>query len=391
MVNINEVGSVWLEINMDNLIKNYYEIRKFVQAPTKIMAVIKANAYAHGSIELGRMYEEIGVDRLAVSILTEAVELRKAGIKLPIQLLSYASKGQLGLVVDNDLILEIYTYRAAKQLSDIALSKNKKVKIHIKIDTGMTRIGFVPNEESIEEIVKISKLPNIEIEGMFTHFAKADEKDKAFTKLQFDKFNWVDEQLKSRNIHIELKHASNSAAIIDTPEYNLDMVRPGIILYGYYPSEEVDKSKLELMPAMTLKARISNINKVPVGTGISYNHIYHTQRESVIATIPIGYADGYTRMLSNKAFVSIKGKKAPIVGRICMDQMMVDVTEIDDVKIGNEVILFGYGNENYPHVEYLASLLGTVNYEIICMMGRRLPRVYVSKNEVVNIKNYLVD
>lgn len=309
MNNFNEIGSVWLEINMDNLKKNFNEIRKFVKAPTKIIAVIKANAYAHGSVELGKMYEEIGVDRLAVSILTEAVELRKAGIKLPIQLLSYASKGQMGLVVDNDLILEIYTYRAAKSLSDIAVRKNKKVKIHIKIDTGMTRIGFVPNEESIEEIVKISRLPNIEIEGMFTHFAKADEKDKSFTKLQFGKFNWVNEQLRLRNIHIEINHVSNSAAIIDTPEYNLEMVRPGIILYGYYPSKDVDKNKIKLVPAMTLKARISNVNKVPLGTGVSYNHIFHTKRESVIATIPIGYADGYTRMLSNKAFVGIKGKK----------------------------------------------------------------------------------
>ena len=193
------------------------------------------------------------------------------------------------------------------------------------------------------------------------------------------------------DINIEIKHASNSAAIIDTPEYNLDMVRPGIILYGYYPSEDVDKNKIKLVPAMTLKARISNVNKVPAGTGISYNHIFHTEKESIIATIPIGYADGYTRMLSNKAFVSIKGEKAPIVGRICMDQTMIDVTDIEDVSIGNEVILFGYGNKNYPLVEDLASILGTVNYEIICMMGRRLPRVYISEDKIVSIKNYLVD
>jgi alanine racemase len=389
MDNLREVRPVYLEINMDNLTNNYNEIRRIVNPNTKIMAVIKANAYGHGSVELAKMYEKIGVDRLAVSIISEAVELRREGIKIPIQLLNYTPESQLGLVIDNDIIQGIYTYEDAKLLSDLAVKKGKKAKIHIKIDTGMGRIGFLPNEDSIKEIVKIHKLPKLEMEGMFTHFAKADETDKSFTKIQFERFNWVSEKLEENGIELKVKHVSNSAAIIDLPEYNLDLVRPGIILYGYYPSDEVNKNKINLKPAMTLKAKISNIKTVPEGTGISYGHIYSTSKKSVIATVPIGYADGYSRILSGKADVCINNKRAPIVGRICMDQMMVDITGIDNANIGDEVVLFGYDNESYPRVEELASLLGTINYEFICMMGRRIPRVFIKDNEIIEIKDYL--
>ena len=389
MDNLREVRPVYLEINMDNLTNNYNEIRRIVNPNTKIMAVIKANAYGHGSVELAKMYEKIGVDRLAVSIISEAVELRREGIKIPIQLLNYTPESQLGLVIDNDIIQGIYTYEDAKLLSDLAVKKGKKAKIHIKIDTGMGRIGFLPNEDSIKEIVKIHELPNLEMEGMFTHFAKADETDKSFTKIQFERFNWVSEKLEENGIELKVKHVSNSAAIIDLPEYNLDLVRPGIILYGYYPSDEVNKNKINLKPAMTLKSKISNIKTVPEGTGISYGHIYSTSKKSVIATVPIGYADGYSRILSGKADVCINNKRAPIVGRICMDQMMVDITGIDNANIGDEVVLFGYDNESYPRVEELASLLGTINYEFICMMGRRIPRVFIKDNEIIEIKDYL--
>jgi alanine racemase len=389
MDNLREVRPVYLEINMDNLTNNYNEIRRIVNPNTKIMAVIKANAYGHGSVELAKMYEKIGVDRLAVSIISEAVELRREGIKIPIQLLNYTPESQLGLVIDNDIIQGIYTYEDAKLLSDLAVKKGKKAKIHIKIDTGMGRIGFLPNEDSIKEIVKIHKLPKLEMEGMFTHFAKADEIDKSFTKIQFERFNWVSEKLEENGIELKVKHVSNSAAIIDLPEYNLDLVRPGIILYGYYPSDEVNKNKINLKPAMTLKSKISNIKTVPEGTGISYGHIYSTSKKSVIATVPIGYADGYSRILSGKADVCINNKRAPIVGRICMDQMMVDITGIDNANIGDEVVLFGYDNESYPRVEELASLLGTINYEFICMMGRRIPRVFIKDNEIIEIKDYL--
>lgn len=391
MIHFSEIRPVWLEINMDNLASNFREIRKIVNDKAMIMAVIKANGYGHGSVELAKMYKEIGADRLAVSILTEAIELRKAEISGPIQLLSYTPHGQLGAVIDNDIIQGIYTYEDAKALSVQAIVKNKIAKIHIKIDSGMGRIGFLPNDESIDEIIKISKLPNLEIEGIFTHFAKADEIEKEYTKIQYEKFNWVVRELEKVGINISIKHVSNSASIIDLPEYNLDMVRPGIILYGYYPSEDVNKDRLELKPAMTLKGKISNIKTVPEKTGLSYGHLYLTTRESVIATIPIGYADGYSRMLTGKGFVYIKGKRVPIVGRICMDQLMIDVTDVENPKIGDEVVLFGTGNEGYPKVEEIADLLGTINYELICMMGRRIPRVYLRGDQIVTINDYLID
>jgi alanine racemase len=391
MDDIKNLRPVWLEINLDNLVSNINGIKSIVDKDTMIMAVIKANGYGHGSVELAKMYKELGVERIATSIVTEAVELRKAGIKGPIHLLSYTPKEQLDLVVDYDIIQGIYNYNDAVELSKAAADKGKVVQIHLKIDSGMGRIGFLPNDDSIYEIVRISKLPNIEIEGAFTHFAKADETDKSFTRTQYERYQWVIGRLENEGINIKVKHVSNSAAIIDLPEYNLDMVRPGIILYGYYPSEEVNKDRISLKPAMTLKGKISNIKKVSKDTGISYGHIYHTSKDSVIATIPIGYADGYSRMLSGKGFVYIKGKRVPIVGRICMDQLMIDVTDIDDIQIGDEAVLFGVGNDDYPKVEEIAALLGTINYELICMMGRRIPRIYIRNNKIVDIKDCLLD
>ena len=388
---LNEIRPVWLEIDLDNLEYNFKAIRKMVHKDTIIMPVVKANGYGHGSVEVARLYKKNGADRIAVSILTEALELRKAGIDLPIQLLSFTPKEQLGTVVDYDIIQGIYTFEDASELSKVSLERNKVSKIHIKIDTGMGRIGFSPNSFSIKEIVKISKLPNIEIEGIFTHFAKADEADKEYTKLQYDRFDSVVGKLAEKNINIKIKHVSNSAAILDLPQYNLDMVRPGIMLYGYYPSQEVDKTTIQLKPAMTLKARVSNVKLVEEDTGISYGHIFSTLKPSIIATIPIGYADGYSRMLSGKSSVYIKGKRVPIVGRICMDQMMIDVTEIEDVQIGDEVILFGAEKKDYPQVEELASILGTINYELICMMGRRIPRVYLKDKQILSFRDYLID
>lgn len=391
MYSLDEIRPVWLEINMDNLEDNFKSIREIVNGNTMIMPVIKANGYGHGSLELAKMYTKIGAERIAVSVLTEAIELRKAGIECPLQVLNYTSNGQMSKILDYDIIQSIYRYKDAEDLSAAAVKKDKTAKIHIKIDSGMNRVGFIVNEDSIEEIMKIAALPNIEIEGIFTHFAKADEFNKEFTKIQYEKFQWIVNKLEKKGILIKVKHISNSAAIIDLKEYNLDMVRPGIMLYGYYPSEEVDKQKIKLNPAMTLKARISNIKTLPTNVGISYGHAFTTERVSVIGTIPIGYADGFSRMLSGKAYVSVNGTRVPIVGRICMDQMMIDITDIADVGIGDEVVLFGAGDESYPKVEEVAAQLGTINYELICMMGRRIPRVYLKNNEVIKIVDYLID
>jgi len=260
-------------------------------------------------------------------------------------------------------------------LSEEAVARHKRAKIHVKIDTGMGRIGYTDYERARREILQMSSLPGIQVEGIFTHFASADERDKEYTYRQYRIFCQLLNSLKGQ-LEIPLKHVSNSAAILDLPDMSLDAIRPGIILYGHYPSEDVTRS-ISVKPAMSLKAKVVHVKEVEPGTYISYGRRFETKRKSVIATIPIGYADGYTRMLTGKSRVLVKGRFAPVVGTICMDQMMVDVTEINDVKVGDEVVLFGMSGSNEITIEEIAGQLGTINYEILCMVGRRVPRVYI--------------
>lgn len=391
MTSLSSLRPTYLEINLDNLEDNFKEIERNVKKTTLVMPVIKANGYGHGSVELAKLYKSIGAKRFAVSLLEEAIELVKSGIKEPILVLNYTPSSRMDKVVDYNLIQSIYRLEDAIALSDQAQKSNVNVKIHIKIDTGMSRLGFLPDDNSLEEIEKIYKLKNIEIEGIYTHFAKADEVDKTFTKIQYSRFCLIVEKLEEKGISIPIKHVSNSAAIIDIPDYNLDMVRPGIILYGYYPSDEVIKEKIKLKPAMSLKSTISNIKILPEETGISYGHLFTTKKESKIATVPIGYADGYTRLLTGKAEAYVGGRRVQVVGKICMDQLMLDLTGVEGVSVGCEVVFFGVENPAYPHVEELAKKLDTINYEIICMMGRRLPRVYIKQGKVVKIVDYLLD
>lgn len=391
MSSLEELRPVWAEIDLDSLAHNIKEVRRITNKEAIVTAVVKANAYGHGSIEAAKVFLENGANRLAVATLSEAVELRRAGIDTPILILGYTPDSQHKIAVENDIVEAVYNLESAEKLSQVANSLNKKAKVHIKVDSGMGRIGFPPVDSSIDKIEKISKLPNLEIEGIFTHFAKADEVDKAYTGKQFKNYKWVIERLEDKNIQIPIKHVSNSAATIDLPEYNLNMVRGGIMIYGLYPSDEVDKEKVSLKPAMTLKAKISHLKEVPEGTGISYGQIFVTKRKSKIATIPIGYADGFTRLLTSKAEVAIKGKRAPIVGKICMDQCMIDVTDIEDVKVGDEVVLFGDGTNGVPHIDEVAEKLGTINYEIVCMVGRRVPRVYIKDGKIIKIIDYLLD
>lgn len=385
------IRPTYVEVNLDNLAHNYTEIRRIVRKETEIMPVIKANGYGHGAIELAKLYTTLGVNRLAVSLLNEAIELRRTGIDKPILILNFTPDYQMIEVAANDLTQAIYRYEDAVALSEAAKEMDKKLKIHIKLDTGMSRIGFLPSEDSLDNILKISQLPNLEIEGIFTHFAKSDEADKSFTRLQFDRFMRMVEALENKGLVIPLKHISNSSAIIDLPEYNLDIVRPGIILYGYYPSDEVKKERIDIKPAMTLRTVVSNIKTLPAETGISYNHVYTTPAEARIATVPIGYADGYPRTLTGKGQVFVAGRRVTIEPRICMDQMMFDATGLGDVKVGDEVIYFGYGNKDWPSVDEVAKTFGTINYEIICMMGRRLPRVYIKDGRVIKTLDYLLD
>ncbi len=390
MQRLDEIRPTWVEINLDNLAYNIREIRKITKKDTLITAVVKANAYGHGSIEAAKIFLANGADRLAVATLSEAIELRKAKIYAPILVLGYIPKSQYPLAIKWNISQTIYNYESAKILSNISQDLGEKSIIHIKIDTGMGRLGFLPKDDSVEDIVKISQLPNLEIEGIFSHFSKADERDKGYTIYQFESFMDMVKKLDNRGVYIPIKHISNSAAIIDLPQYHLDMIRPGIMLYGYYPSEEVDKDRIVLRPAMTLKTKVSNIKKVPKGSYISYGGLYVTEKESKIATIPIGYADGFSRLLTSKAEAFVKGHRVPVVGRICMDQCMLDVSNVEDVDIDDQIVLFGY-EEGQPTVEDIANKLNTNSYEVICMVGRRVPRVYIQDGQIIKIVEYLLD
>lgn len=383
-----EYGSLWAEVNLDNLVDNYKEIRKIVRKETMIMGVIKANAYGHGAVKYAEVLIENGVDKLAVATIREGIELRNEGITKDILVLGYTQDSDLELVLKHDITQTLFNYKQAEILSKLGDKYNKPAKIHIKVDTGMSRIGYRKVEE-VDEIIKISRLENIEVEGIFTHFATADDLDKTFTHKQYEMFKKIVDKVEEKGLNIPIKHVSNSAAIMDLPEYNLDMVRAGIILYGLYPSNEVKKENLKLKPVMTLKTKISHIKTLEKNIGIGYGQTYITGDESKIATMPIGYADGFSRLLSNNGEVGLNGSRAKIVGRVCMDQTMIDVTGID-ANIEDEIVIFNDGVNNYPTIDEMATKLKTINYEIATLIGRRISRVYISKGVVVDMVDYLV-
>jgi len=386
-----KLNRAWAEINLDNIAHNVREIRRITNKKAEIMGVVKADAYGHGVMGVVRTLLDNGVTRLAVSMLDEAIQLRKFGIEVPILILSYTDPIRAEEIILNDVTQTVFSHELAKALSDAAVKLGKKAKIHIKIDTGMTRVGFMPGYSAVKNVVEISKLPGIIIEGLFTHFASADEKDKSYTYMQFERFMSICSELGRIGVHIPVKHVCNSAGLMEFPEMHLDMVRPGIIMYGLYPSEEVDKSKISLKPAMTLKANVILVKEVEKNTCISYGRIFTTKRDSKIATIPIGYADGYSRLLNNKGKVLINGEFAPVVGRICMDQCMVDVTDLrSEVHVGDEVVIFGRQGENEITVEEVARDMGTINYEVVCVVGKRIPRVYLKDGKICDIVNYLI-
>lgn len=380
---------VWAEINLDNVKHNIKEIKNIVKKDTIISAVIKADGYGHGAVELAETLLENGADRLAVAMLGEAVQLRKAGYTVPIMVLGYTPNEQGHLIIDNNIIQTVCTYDQALYFSSIAKEANKNLTIHLKIDTGMSRLGFRPSKESLNDIKAVCKLPNLIVEGIFTHFATADDQNKEYTYNQFNTFMDFVSKLEKEGCRFPIKHVSNSAAIIDLPEMNLDMVRPGIILYGLYPSDQVNKSRINLKQVMELKAKVSHVKTLPKECGISYGLKYTTKDDEQIITIPIGYADGYTRMMSGKAEAIVKGMKIPLVGRICMDQCMGNATGID-VKVGDEVILYSSNKDSGISIDDIANKLGTINYEIVCMLGKRVPRVYMENNNLLHIKDSLI-
>jgi len=379
----------WAEIDLDNLIYNVTQIRKRVGGDVKIAAVVKANGYGHGSMEISGALLESGVDMIAVSSINEAIEIRKGFPKAQTLVLGSIAQDNIDDAVRYGVIQTVVSYPQAVAISRAAEKLGMGVSIHIKVDSGMNRIGFYPDEDSLREILKIEQLPNIKINGIFSHFATADELDKGFTRQQFAKFVRFVERLEREGMPIPIKHISNSAGVIDMPEMNLSMVRPGIMLYGVYPSAHVDRGAIDLRPVMTLKARISFIKTLPEDGGISYGLSYQGHSGQRVATIPVGYADGYTRLLSNIGEVIIHGKKTRVVGTICMDQCMIDVTDIDEAEIGDEVILFGTDGINEIKVEEVAEKCGKISYELLCAIGRRVPRIYIRDGRIVKMTNYL--
>ena len=377
---------VWAEIDLDILANNMRNIKKLA-GDKEVMAVVKADAYGHGALDVAPCLLENGASKLAVAMLTEAIELRNNNITAPIMILGYTPIYLGEELIKYNIEQTIYDLNYAKELSNLAIKLNKKAKIHIALDTGMGRIGFLPTDESFNAICEICNLPGLDVIGIFTHFSSSDEKNKEYTQYQFNQiYNFI-ERLEVNEINIPIKHASNSAAIIDLPNTYLDAVRAGIILYGYYPSDEVKKDNLSIKPALTLKAKIAHVKELDSGMYISYNRTFKTSRKSKIATIPIGYADGYIRTLKHEAKVIVNGQLAPIVGNICMDQFMIDVTDIDNVKSGDEVILLGESNEVKFNADDLAKCMNSINYEVLCLLKNRVPRAYIKNGKIIHVKN----
>ncbi|NFT92879.1 alanine racemase [Clostridium botulinum] len=379
---------VWAEIDLDAIAYNMKNIKKLAQNKD-VIAVVKADCYGHGALDVVPTLLENGASRLAVAVLTEAIELRNNNVTAPIMILGYTPEYLFEEVVNYDIEQTVYDLEYAKKLSHLAIKFNKKAKIHIAIDTGMGRIGFIPNEKAIKDIKKIYNLKGIDVIGIFTHFSTSDETDKEYTNEQFNKFTSFIDMLSNVGVKIPIKHTSNSGAIIDLPKTYLDSVRAGIILYGYYPSDEINKDNIKLKPALTLKASLTRVQELDINSYISYGKTFKTERKSIIATLPIGYADGYSRLLAPGAKVIINGQFAPIVGRICMDQCMIDVTDIDNVNVGDEVIILGEDGNLKLTANDLANSMGTINYEILCMLKYRIPRVYIKNGEIFNVRNYL--
>ncbi len=372
------------DIDLDAFRFNLDSIKKNINENTQIITVLKADGYGHGAVPLAKEAEkEERVWGIAVATVEEALELRRGGIKKPLLILGYTYQEDYDLIAAEELRPTVFKLSMAQELSRAALRKNKTVKIHIKIDTGMSRIGYRDLEKSVPEILEISRLPGLEIEGLFTHFARADEKETTPAYQQLEKYQAFQKALKEAGLKIPLCHCSNSAGIIRMPEANMDAVRAGIILYGLYPSEEVEKEPVPLKPLMTLKSHIAYIKTLEPGVQISYGGTYTTQKETRVATIPVGYADGYARSLSNKGWVLIRGKKAPILGRVCMDQFMVDVTDIPEARELDEVMLLGKSQDQQITMEELGELSGRFNYEFACCISKRVPRIYFKGGKAI--------
>ncbi len=380
---------LWAEIDLKAIAHNIRELRRITNPDSHLMAVVKANAYGHGSVEVARCALENGAYYLGVARIEEAILLRDNDIDAPILIFGYTQPLNYKDILKYNLIQTVCSYNFAETLSSFSLSQNSKIRIHIKIDTGMGRIGILPDclrfcnnngikqESALNEVESIVRLPGINAEGIYTHFSMADSCDKSFTIRQFEIFTEFTGKLESEGIEFKIKHAANSAAIIDMPQTHLDMVRAGISIYGLYPSEEVKKDKISLLPAMSLKAVITHLKDVSYGFKVSYGAEYEATGPTTIITVPVGYADGYSRLLSSRGHMLVHGQRAPVAGRVCMDLTMLDAGNITDLKEGDEVVIFGAQHGAYITVDEIARLLNTINYEIVTSISERVKRVYL--------------
>ena len=375
---------VCARIDLDAIEYNMEMMKKNIAADTKIIAVLKTDAYGHGAVQIARLFESVEyIWGYAVATADEAVLLKEKGLKKPVLVLGCVFPEQWAEMIEKEVRMTCYSEEMAEGVSSLAFDMGKKAYLHIKIDTGMGRLGFSVCEDSVDKIAGIAAMPCLVLEGMFTHFAKADETDKGYTDQQIKEYLWMKKALEERKICFPYCHCSNSAGIIDIKEANMDLVRAGISIYGMYPSEEVRKENVPLKPAMELISHVTYVKWIEAGTSVSYGGTYTAKEKRKIATIPVGYGDGYPRSLSNKGYVLIHGRKAPICGRVCMDQFMVDVTEIEDVKFGDRVVLVGYDGAEHLPVETLGDISGRFNYEFVCCLSKRIPREYLRQGKLV--------
>ena len=377
-----EHNRVCAEIDLDAIAYNMEQMKKRIGDHARLIAVVKADGYGHGAVPVAKMFEACSyVWGYAVACLEEATELREHGIRKPILVLGCVFPDQFEEMIRYDVRPAVYMESMAELISQEAVRQGKDAFIHIKIDTGMGRIGFPVTDESADAVERISRLPGIRIEGMFTHFAKADERDKTYTFLQHDRFMRMKELVEKRQVPVRYFDCDNSAGIIDFPDMKHDLARAGIAMYGMYPSDEVDQSAVDLRPALSLVSHVSFVKDVEAGTPISYGSTFVSDRPMRVATIPVGYGDGYPRSLSNKGDVLIHGKRARILGRVCMDQFMADVTDIPETAFMDRVVLVGRDGDEEITVDELAALSGRFNYEFVCCLGKRIPRIYKKSEE----------
>ncbi len=384
----NYTARAWAEIDLDAIAHNLKSIKKSVGEKTKVLCVVKANAYGHGFFETAKTIVENGADALGVATFEEGKQLRLSGFMQPILILGSVNTSLASEIIKYDISATITDEPLARAMSNAAIQQNKLAKFHIKVDTGMSRLGFSVDDEGIQEIINICKLPNVCLEGIFSHFSCADDTNRTMTDKQFKKFMYVVNSLEDKGIKFTYRHICNSGGVCKYPEYYLDMVRPGIIAYGLYPDASMDKV-LDLIPAMTVKARITRIDEKEEGTPVSYGAAYTTTKKTKIATVPIGYADGYLRCLSGNAVMSVGGICVPVVGKICMDQCMIDVSAVNNISVGDEVIVFGNGGDNSVTLEELAKNAGTVPHEILSLTGNRTPRVFIRNGKIIDVLTYI--